>query len=324
MRKLAGAIVVTLLAVPLTSSLVSAQSDYPQKPVHVIVPFPAGGAMDVGTRILLDGMAPRFSKPFVVENRPGASGNIGTGLVARSEPDGHMLLLGIAANTAINKYLYTKLPFDPDRDLTPVAQFGVSTNVVYVQPSFPASNLMELLSRLKEKPGRHNYVTPGNGTTPHLSMELIKARTKTYVVHVPFKGSPAAVGAVLSGEAAIGVDAVIAVAPNIRAGKLRAIAVSGTERSSVLPEVPTLRESGLDIEASTYLGLFAPSNTPVGIVRRLEAAIAETIQLPQVATKLQRAGIEPMYRNAEAFSRAISKDSALWREAVRYSGATTY
>ena len=324
MRQPIGALACAILAALLLGPTgTSAQSDYPQKPIRVVVPFPAGGGMDVATRILLEGMAVSFAKPFVVDNRPGASGNIGTGQVAQAEPDGHVLLLGIAANTAINQFLYRDLPFDLDRDLVPVAQFGVSTNVVYVHPSFAAANLAELIARLKEQPGRHSYVTPGSGTTPHLSMELIKSRTKTFVVHIPYKGSPGALGAVLSGEVAIGVDAVIAAAANVRAGKLRAIAITGAERSSALPDVPTLRESGLNIEASTYLGVFAPAKTPAAILTRLETGIAAATSQPEVAAKLRRAGIEPRFRNAAAFSAAIRQDRELWREAVRYSGASS-
>jgi len=316
-------IAAVILGVGLLTNPAAAQN-YPTRAVKVVVPFPAGGAMDVATRILVSGMEPALRVPLVVENRPGASGNIGTVQVAQSPPDGHTLLLGIAANTSINRFLYKTLPFDVDRDLVPVAQFGSSTNVIYVAPSFPAADFGQMVRRLKVAPGRESYVTPGIGTTPHLAMELVKKRTRTFVVHVPFRGSSAAVAAVLGGEASIGVDAVIAVAPSIRSGRLRAIAITGVERSSVLPDVPTLRELGVDIDASTYLGIFAPAKTPPAVVEQLAGEIESALRKEGVGNKLREAGIEPTYGSSPRFAERIRKELPLWEEAVSYSGASHF
>ncbi|OGA90803.1 MAG: hypothetical protein A3G27_07285 [Betaproteobacteria bacterium RIFCSPLOWO2_12_FULL_66_14] len=302
----------------------AAAQDYPKRAVKVVVPFPAGGAMDVATRILVSGIEPSFTVPFIIENRPGASGNIGTVQVAQSPADGHTLLLGIAANTSINRFLYKSLPFDVDRDLVPVAQFGSSTNIIYVAKSFPARDFAALLRHLKAGPGKENYVTPGVGTTPHLAMELIKMRTKSYVVHVPFGGSTAAISAVFGGEASIGIDAVIAAAPGIRSGRLRAIAVTGTERSSVLPDVPTLREVGLDIDVSTYLGIFAPAKIPPAIVEKLGKEIEHALRKEEVGAKLRRVGIEPLYGSRQQFAERIRNELPMWQQAVSYSGASNF
>jgi len=287
-------IATVILGVGLLTNPAAAQN-YPTRAVKVVVPFPAGGVMDIATRILMSGMEPAFRVPFVIENRPGASGNIGTGQVAQSPADGHTLLLGIPANTAINRFLYKALPFDFDRDLVPVAQFGSSPSVIYLASLFPASDLGQMVRRLKEAPGRESYVTPGIGTTPHLAMELVKKHTGTFVVHIPFRGSSAAVAAVLGGDASIGADAVAAVAPSIRSGRLRAIAMTEAERSSFLPDVPTLRELGVDIHASTYLGIFAPAKTPPAVVERLAKEIELALRKEEVGSKLREAGIEPQY-----------------------------
>ena len=181
-----------------------------------------------------------------------------------------------------------------------------------------------MVRRLKEAPGRENYVTPGIGTTPHLAMELVKKRTGTFIVHVPFKGSSAAVAAVLGGEASIGVDAVIAVAPSIRSGRLRAVAVTGAERSSVLPDIPVLRELGVDLEVSTYLGIFAPAKTPAAVVEQLAGEIESALRKEGVGNKLREAGIEPTYGSSPRFAERIRKELPLWEEAVSYSGASHF
>lgn len=304
--------------------LPAAAQDFPAKAIKVVVPFPAGGAMDVATRVVTAAMEHGLSVPMVVENKPGASGNIGTVQVVQSVPDGHTLLLGIAANTAINRFLYDKLPFDADRDLVPIGQFGSSTNVIYVAPSFSASTVAELLAHLKRAPGKENYVTPGIGTTPHLAMELLKKRTGTFVVHVPFRGSAAAIAAVLGGEVPIGVDAIVAAAPAIRSGKVTPLAVTSAERSSVLSDVPTLRELGHDIDASTYLGLFAPAKTPPAIVQRLTKELEAALKKDETRARLRNLGIEPVFAPKELFARRISSELPMWKEAVSYSGAKNY
>lgn len=311
-----------VLAQPIPESA-WAQRDYPHKPVRVVVPFPAGGALDIPTRIVTDRLALRLGQAFVVENRPGASGNIGTEQVVRAAADGYLLLMGAAANTAVNRYVYPKLPFDVDHDLTPIGQFGVSTNVIYVHPSLPVSSLAELVKLIRRQPGKLNYASPGAGTTPHLAMELLKARQKIFVVHIPYRGSPPAVGSVSSGELQIGIDAVIAAGPQIRSGRLKALAVTNENRVSTLPDTPTVAEAGFSgLETSSYLGFFAPAGTPAEIVAKLGAELAFALNAPEVIERLQRAGIEPQFLPAAKFIERIKRDREAFREAVNFARVT--
>lgn len=299
-----------------------AQDAYPTKPVRIVVPFPGGGALDIPTRIVAEKLREHFGKSFIVDNRPGASGNIGTEQVVRAAGDGYTLLMGASANTSINRFLYKKLPFDVDRDLVPIAQFASSANVIYVNPSFPATNLKDMIAQLRLRPGAYSYASPGNGTTPHLAMEMLKATQKVFIVHIPFRGSPPAVTAVASNEPPVGIDSVIATLQLVRSGKLRALAVTSEARVSSLPDVPTTAEAGVEgLAISNYLGLFAPSGTPRAVTSALSAEVERIVQSKDTADRIAGAGAEPHYLGPAAFAQRMHRDREAFRDAVRFSGA---
>lgn len=303
--------------------LAQAQDAYPSKPVRIVVPFPGGGALDNPTRVVAEKLREHFGKPFIVENRPGASGNIGTEQVVRAAADGYTLLMGASANTSINRFLYKKLPFDVDRDLVPIAQFASSANVIYVNPSFPAKTLKEMIAQLRLRPGAYSYASPGSGTTPHLAMEMLKAKQKVFIVHIPFRGSPPAVTAVAGNEPPIGIDAAIATVPLVRSGKLRALAVTSEARLPMLPDVPTTAEAGVEgLEISNYLGLSAPAGTPRAVTSALSSEVSRIIQSAGTASRIADAGAEPHYLGPAAFAQRMLRDRESFNEAVRFSGAT--
>ncbi|MDX3905977.1 MAG: tripartite tricarboxylate transporter substrate-binding protein [Pigmentiphaga sp.] len=301
----------------------AAQSSYPARPLRAIVPFPAGGAIDVAARLVLDGMAASLGQPIVVENKPGASGNIGTQQAVRAPADGYTLLLGAAVNTAVSPFMYSKLDYDVRKDLSAVAQFGNAVNVVYVHPSFPGRTLADVLDVLKRNPDKFAYASPGSGTTVHLTMELLRTREGLTVQHVPFKGSPAAISAVAGDQLKLGIDAVGPVIPFIQGRKVIPVAVSASRRLAVLPDVPTFAESGMGIALPTsYLGFHVPAGTGTDIVARLAAEVDKALARPDIAAKLRQLGVEPEYLGPAEFAKKVDGERPMWGEAVKSSGAT--
>lgn len=299
-----------------------AQARYPSRPVQVWVGFPGGGALDVATRVLTQALAEEGIRPVVVMNKPGASATIAAAQVARDEPDGHSLLLATSSNLGIAPHLYPKLPYDPVRDFAPVAQFAVGHNVIYAGKATGVATFRDLLGKVRASPGRLNVASPGRGTTPHLCFEMLKARDRLFVVHVPFNGSPSALTAVASGEVEIGIDAIGPAQAFIRAGRVVPLAQTGSRRSVALPGVPTLQELGYaGMPSGTFLGLSAPARTPESVLQDLRGAMRRSLARPAVVKQLADVGFDADLVEGADFARIVAGEAKMWEGAVKYSGA---
>jgi tripartite-type tricarboxylate transporter receptor subunit TctC len=294
---------------------------YPDHPVHVIVPFAAGGPADVYARVLGQHLGQTLKQGFVIDNRPGAGSVIGTDAVAKSAPDGYTLLVMSNTHTT-NESLISNKPFALMRDFVPIAPINASDLVMVVNPSVPAKTLQEFIALAKSKPGGLNYASSGPGTPYHLAGELFKAMSGTDIVHVPFKTSSGARNDVISGQVQMMFDAITTMAPNVQAGQVRAYGTTGKKRSTVLPDVPTIAEAGVPgYEATIWLGVMAPAKTPKAIVDTLNAEIGKIVALPEIREAWAKQGAEPMIMSPAAFDAFLRADIAKWAEVVKVSGA---
>ena len=294
---------------------------YPARPVKIIVPFAAGGPADIYARFVGERLQSALGQPFVVENRPGGGAVVGTDAVAKSAPDGYTLLMMSNTHT-VNESLLREKPYQLLRDLVPVAPINYSDLVMVVHPSVPASSLKEFLALAKSKPGGLNYASSGPGTPYHMAGELFKAMAGVDIVHVPYKGSSGARTDILGGQVHMMFDAITTMAPNVRAGKLKALGTSGKARSSVLPEVPTVSEAGVPgYDAVIWLGIMAPTGTPKAIVDRLNAEITRATGAPETKEAWARQGAVAMSMSAEEFGRFMREDIEKWARIVKVSGA---
>ncbi|WP_431280555.1 Bug family tripartite tricarboxylate transporter substrate binding protein [Humitalea sp. 24SJ18S-53] len=295
----------------------------PSRPVRLIVPFVGGGATDVTARILAERMGVLLGQPVVVDNRPGAGGNLGADIVAKADPDGHTLLMCTIGTASINRFLYARMPFDPDKDLTAVANANAVANAIVVNPqAIPATDLRAFLALARARPGAFNYATPGNGTSGHMCGELLKVRAGIDIGHVPYRGTGAIMADLLAGRVELAIDNLPAYLPHIREGRLRILAVTSRDRWFAVPETPTVIESGVpDFVAVAWFGIQAPGRTPRPIVDRLGALVEEICREPATASKFRELGAEPMPLGPDAFTRWIAAENAKWQEVVRVSGA---
>lgn len=299
----------------------AAAENYPSKPIRLIVPYPAGGGVDAVARSIAPKLAERIGQQIVIDNRGGAGGNIGTELAARALPDGYTLVMGAAA-LAINMTLYPKLPFDPVRDLTPISLLASTPNIVTVHPSLPVTSMRELIALAKKAPRSINYGSAGNGTTSHLAAELLKSMAKIDVVHVPYKGTTAALVAIVSGEAPLMLAPALTVLPHISAGKLRAVAITSSVRSPVFLKLPTVAESGLPgYEASQWYGVLAPAAMSAQTVAYLNKHIIETLRDSTVSDRLSREGSILIGNTPPQFAAHLKSEIEKWARVVRQSGA---
>jgi len=293
---------------------------WPSKPVKLIVPFPAGGSADTLSRIIGQELQEKTGQAFVIENRTGAGGNIGTDAVAKATPDGTTLLL-TPSSIAIAPALYAKLTWDPVKDFEPVTLVGSIPMVVVVHPSFPAQSLTELVAQAKARPGQINYASGGFGTTNHLAVELFKAQTGIDLVHVAYRGNPLAVVDVIGGHVPVFFDFVLTGAPHVRSGAVRALATTGAQRSGVLPDVPTAMEAGISgFEASTWFGVYAPAGTPKDMVVKISTEIAAVLAMPAVRKRLADLGLEPMQGGPAALGELTKGDLAKWGPIIQKAG----
>ncbi len=313
---LAGAVVASSLA-----PLALAQGAYPAKPVRLIVPYSPGGPADIYARFLGNRMEKFLGQPFVIENRPGAGAIIGTDAVAKSAPDGYTLL--VMSNThTVNESLISNKPYDLMRDLAPISPINYSDLLLVVNPSVPAKDLKELIALAKAKPGVLNYASSGPGTPYHMAGELFKAMAGIDVVHIPHKGSAEARTSVIAGNVQMMFDAITTMAPIVAAGRVRAIATSGTTRSSIMPDVPTLSEAGVPgYDAVIWLGMMAPTATPKPIIEKLNSEIQKIIKLPDVKETWAKQGAVPMYMTPPEFGKFMGQDIQKWAKVVKVSGA---
>lgn len=292
---------------------------YPTKPVRIIVPFSPGGVADSSARVISERLGARLGQSVVVENRPGASGNIGTHSVATSAPDGYTLLLGFDGTMVINPHVYAKLPFDTLRDFAPVTKLGDATLILVAHPSVPAKDLREFLGIAKER--NFSYGTAGTGSTPHLAGELLAQRTGIGLTHVPYKGGGQAMGDVVGGQIPLVYTAIATAQQFVKSGKLKGLGVSSARRSNALPEVPTFVESGLEgFVVNSWVGILAPTKTPRAIVDRLRSDIAAVLAEPEVRERYATLGIDPGGNSPEQFADQIRADLARWERVVRQAG----
>jgi tripartite-type tricarboxylate transporter receptor subunit TctC len=297
--------------------------DWPSRPVHLVVPYAPGGPVDLSARLIAPKLQQALGQPVVVENKPGAGGNIGADFVAKSVPDGHTLVMGAIATHAINPALYAKLPYDPVRDFRHVALLVQVPNVLVVANDLPARSVAEVIRLAKAKPGSLDFASGSTGSTGHLAGELFKQMTGTYMVHIPYKGSAPAVADLLAGRVHLMFDNLASALPNIQAGKLRALAVTTLRRSSFMPELPTLDESRLKgFDMTTWWGLMAPARTQPDVVTRLSDEILKALDAPDTKERMRTMGSEtPSVRSPEAFTAFIETEKALYARLVKVSGA---
>ena len=295
--------------------------DFPSRPLRVIVPFSPGGAVDGPMRLIAQHLSQRLGQPVVVENKPGAGATIGTDVVAKAAPDGYTLLLASQTN-AISATLYSKLPFDPIEDFTPVALIGREPGVVVVNPAVPVTSLQQLIAYVKERPGQIDYASSGNGSGQHLFAALLASRTGMKMNHVPYRGSGQATTDLLGGVVAMSIPGTAGMVGHIKAGKLRALAVTGAARSPQLPDVPTVMEAGVpDYEAYVWMGLLAPKGTPPAIVERLNREVLAVLVQEDVKKYMATAGIEIVGSTPAEFGTFFRHEKNLWAKVIRDTGA---
>ena len=284
-----------LLSLVLAGTTVAAQSDWPNKPIRIVVPYGAGSSPDVIARLVGDKLGNRLGQPVLVENRAGAGGNTGTGAVAKSAGDGYTYVISTNGPLVYNTVLYTKLGYDPFKELRPVVLAGGQPNVCAVRADSGIHSLTELVAAMKKQPGKFNFSSTGVGSLSQLGVELLKVKTGTFAVHIPYASSPLSVLAVLQGDVQFACVPGVAVMPHVKSGKLRALAVSTARRSTLMPDIPTMKEAGLpEIENLAWMALMAPSSTPDAIVQRMNQEINTILAMPDVKAKLGSAFMEPI------------------------------
>src|SRR5262245_29544107 len=308
-----------LAALPLA---VLAQS-YPSKPARVIVPYPAGSTPDIVGRTLADRLQKALGQPYVVENRSGAGGNIGAEAVARAPADGYTVLVAGNGPVAINKYLYKGLSYDADRDLTPISLLAAAPQLLVTRPELALADFKSFVDYARRNPGRLSYASVGGGSASHLTMELLKSEARLFLVHIPYRGFPPAVTDMLAGNIDAMFAIVPAVLPQVRAGKMKGLAVTGLKRSELAPDIPSVAELGLpELESLAWIGLLAPNGTPADIVARLGSEAVKGFRSPEVRETLGRQGFDVVASSPEEFSRWIRAESEKWARVIRASGAT--
>jgi tripartite-type tricarboxylate transporter receptor subunit TctC len=310
------------LAVVLSLSAGSALAQsYPARPIRLVIPFPAGGATDIVTRAIAVKLADALAQPVVVDNKPGAGGAIGSDLVAKAAPDGYTILLTTTSTHSVGPALNPRLPYNVERDFIPVTHVADATNVLIVSQAVPAKSVRELVALAKAKPGGLAFGSSGTGTIVHLSGELFKSLAGVDLLHVPYKGTQLAIPDVISGQVALIFDNIASALPHVRAGKVRALAVTSAKRSSLLPELPTMIEAGVPGYVSdTYFGVFTPAGTPREIVTRLNQELNRVIQQPDLRERFANQGIEPVGGTPEQFAQVIRSETAKWGKVIRDAG----
>jgi tripartite-type tricarboxylate transporter receptor subunit TctC len=301
-----------LLLSLLAPFLVSADPTYPNRPVRLVIPFATGGSNDIVGRFMADQLQKRLGEPFVVDNRGGAGGTLGTDFVAKSKPDGYTLLLISTPHTA-NASLYKKLPYHPIKDFLPISRIGTAPQVISVYPGLPVKTLPELITYVKARPNQVNFVSSGVGSSQHLVTEMFASQAGLQLVHIPYKGAGAALADVAAGHAQISVGTVVQGLPLIKADRLRPLAVSGNKRQPVLPDVPTASEMGLKgYDADNWWGILAPVGTPADVIQKLNTAIADILSKPETIKKLSDESATVSYQGPEEFSKFMAAESQKW------------
>ncbi|HMO48367.1 MAG TPA: tripartite tricarboxylate transporter substrate binding protein [Rubrivivax sp.] len=295
---------------------------YPNKPIRLIVPFPPGGGSDYMARAISNQLSARLKQPIVIDNRGGAGGTVGTDMGAKAAPDGYTLVLGSVATHAIAQALYPRLPYDPIKDFVAVAPIGAMPHILVVHPTLGVNTAQELIAMAKAKPGALSYASAGNGSVGHLTVELFKSMAGVDIQHIPYKGSGPALSDLAGGQVKVMFDTLPTGLPLVKAGQVKALAVSGATRAAAAPNVPTLAEAGVPgFEVQGWYGVFAPAGTPPAIVQQLNAAITAVTAMPEVRQHMSQGGAEPTSATPEAYTAFVRADAAKWGKVVRDSGA---
>jgi tripartite-type tricarboxylate transporter receptor subunit TctC len=294
----------------------SAQA-WPVKPVKMVVPFPAGGPTDVLTRAMADKLGTALGQPVVIENKPGAGGAIGADFVAKSAPDGYTLVMATTSTHSIGPYL-AKLPYDPQKDFTPIVWVGNATNILVVPPSLGVNSVQELIALAKKDPGRLNYATSGVGTVVHLTSEHFANMAGVKFTHVPYKGVQLSIPDLLSGQVSMLFDNIMTAQSHIKSGKLKALGISSSQRSPLVPDVPTIAESGLPgFESVTWFGVFGPAGTPKAVVDRMNAEVNKVLADPAIRERFAQLGFEPAGGTPGDFAAVVQRDAAKWSRVIK-------
>jgi tripartite-type tricarboxylate transporter receptor subunit TctC len=316
--KVAIRIVVALLVLIMPTTLLA--QEYPTKTIRLFVGFPPGGGTDIAARLVAPELSKGLGQPVIVENRPGAGTNIAIDIVAKSAPDGYTLLLGTPP-VLINQFLYKKVPFDALRDLVGVSLFSVTPNIMVVNSSSPVKSVSDFIALARSKPGHLTFSSSGNGTTQHLSGELFNMRAKVKTLHVPYRGTSPSVTALLSGEVDLSYISYPVLKPLLQAGKFRPLATTGATRTAFMPDLPTMKESGVDMEMVVWYGVFAPSGTPRKIIDKLAGLVINALNTPELRNRLLNMGSEPVGSTPDEFSKQLHTEVVQWEEVVKASGA---
>ncbi len=312
-----------LLALALAFPLVVAAQAYPARPVKVVIPYPPGSTPDIVGRTLSSRLQDALGQPFVVENRTGAGGNIGAEAVAKAPADGHTLLIGINGPVAVNKHLYKNLAYDSEKDLLPISLLASAPQMLVVIPALEAGSFKEFVEHARRNPGRISYASVGGGSASHLTMELLKSEARLFMVHIPYRGFPPAVTDMLAGNIQAMFAIVPAVLPHVKAGKMKALAVTGLKRSALAPEVPSVAELGFPrLESLAWIGLLAPAGTPAAVISRLSAEAVRAMRAPEAQESLGRQGFDVVASSPAEFASWIRAESDKWAKVIRASGAT--
>ena len=310
------AIALTALA---TTAFSQDAANYPSRPIRVIVPFAPGGGLDISTRLIAQKLTEKWGQNIVVDSRPGAATIVGTEIASKAAPDGYTLLM-ITTTFAINPGLYPKLPYDPVKDFTPVTQLNSQPNVVVVTPSFPGKSVKDLMALARAKPGELTFATPGAGSAPHLSAEMFQRAAGVSMIHVPYKGIPPAVTDVIGGRVTMLFTTTISAAPHIKAGKLRALAITSAKRQSSMPDVPTIGETLPGYRAEAFQGMVAPAGVPQAIVNKVSAEVARIVRLPDVSQRFELDGAEPVGSTPKEFAAFLRAEMQKWNKVIKDAG----
>lgn len=307
-----------LAALPMAASA----QGYPSKPIRFVVPYPPGGPLDTISRLLGQKVAEGMNQPVIVENKPGAGGNIGADFVAKSLADGHTILMGAVATHAINPTLYAKIPYDPVRDFAPITQVASTPNVLVVNPSLPVASVAELITYAKANPGKLNFGSGSTGSAGHLAGELFNSLAGVKMAHIPYKGAAPAMQDLIGGQIHLMFDNLASSLTQVRAGRVKALAVTTARRSSLAPELPTVAESGLaGFDISTWFGIFAPAGTPREAVARLHSEFTRALAAPDVREKMLNMGAEPVGNTPAEFATFIRAEAEKYARVIKASGA---
>jgi len=304
------------LALVLASQTAPAQT-YPSKPVHIIVPFPPGGGVDMVARMISPKLSENLGQQVVIDNRGGAAGIIGTELAAKSPPDGYTMFMGTLGNLSVNPLLYSKLPFDIDRDFAPLTLMVSVTFMLYVHPSFPVKTVKDLIALAKSRPGQINFASSGNGGAPHLAAELFSSMAGIKMTHVPYKGGGPYLIALLGGEVPLIFGPMVTGLPHVKSGRLRGVAVLGPKRSPVLPDVPTVGETLPGYEVVNWFGMVVPAATPHDIITRLNTELVKVLRMPDIKERLIAGGAEPAGDTPAEFGAFMKSEAAKWARVIK-------